>query len=149
MRLTAPAAILATISAFPTLADDWQDTLDAARGQTVYWNAWGGDERTNAFISWVNEEVSKRYDVSVRQVKLTDTAEAVTRVISEKAAGKDQDGSVDLIWLNGPNFLAMKEQGLLHGPFVADLPNARYLVLSPGSANSVDFTVPVEGMESP
>lgn len=149
MRLTAPAAILATISAFPALADDWQDTLDAARGQTVYWNAWGGDERTNAFISWVNEEVSKRYDVSVRQVKLTDTAEAVTRVISEKAAGKDQDGSVDLIWINGPNFLAMKEQGLLHGPFVADLPNAQYLDLSPGSANSVDFTVPVEGMESP
>jgi putative thiamine transport system substrate-binding protein len=31
-----------------------------------------------------------------------------------------------MIWINGPNFLAMKEQGLLHGPFVADLPNARF-----------------------
>ncbi|HQE97017.1 MAG TPA: hypothetical protein PKY20_02370, partial [Methanothrix sp.] len=48
------------------------------------------------------------------QVKLTDTAEAVTRVISEKAAGQDSGGSVDLIWINGPNFLAMKDQGLLH-----------------------------------
>ncbi|RNF36024.1 ABC transporter substrate-binding protein [Paracoccus methylarcula] len=149
MRPTIPAILLTTIFALPALADDWQDTLDAARGQTVYWNAWGGDERTNAFISWVNEELSRRHDVSVRQVKLTDTAEAVTRVISEKAAGKDRGGSVDLIWINGPNFLAMKEQGLLHGPFVADLPNARYLDLSPGSASSVDFTVPVEGMESP
>jgi putative thiamine transport system substrate-binding protein len=38
---------------------------------------------------------------------------------------------------------------LLHGPFVADLPNAKYLDLGNGSAASVDFTVPVEGMESP
>jgi putative thiamine transport system substrate-binding protein len=73
----------------------------------------------------------------------------VTRVISERAAGQDEGGSVDLIWINGPNFLAMKEQGLLHGPFVADLPNARYLDLGPTSPSSVDFTVPVEGMESP
>jgi len=32
---------------------------------------------------------------------------------------------------------------------VADLPNARYLDLGPASAASVDFTVPVEGFESP
>ncbi|SMC61202.1 ABC transporter substrate-binding protein [Primorskyibacter flagellatus] len=143
------AALVAALFATPVLADTWQDTLDAARGQTVYWNAWGGDERTNAFIAWVGEQTSARRGVSVRQVKLTDTAEAVTRVISEKAAGQDQGGSVDMIWINGPNFLAMKEQGLLHGPFVADLPNAQYLDLSPTSANSVDFTTPVDGMESP
>ncbi len=43
----------------------------------------------------------------------------------------------------------MKEQGLLHGPFVADLPNAQYLDLASTSPASVDFTVPVDGMESP
>ncbi|MFD1807830.1 hypothetical protein ACFSHQ_05730 [Gemmobacter lanyuensis] len=43
----------------------------------------------------------------------------------------------------------MKEQGLLHGPFVADLPNAKYLDLAPGAPATLDFTVPVEGMESP
>lgn len=130
-------------------ADTWEDTLAKARGQTVYWNAWGGDDRTNAFIAWVGEETEKRYGVSVEQVKLSDTAEAVTRVLAEKAAGKTEGGSVDLIWINGPNFLSMKENGLLHGPFVEGLPNARYLDLSPGSAASVDFTVPVEGLESP
>lgn len=144
-------ALLAALGlslATPALAD-WQDTVDAARGQTVYWNAWGGDARTNAFIAWVGRETEARYGVRVEQVKLSDTAEAVTRVISEKAAGQDSGGSVDLIWINGPNFLAMKEQGLLAGPFVADLPNARYLDLTPGAAAAVDFTVPVEGMESP
>ncbi|SNS85991.1 ABC transporter substrate-binding protein [Antarctobacter heliothermus] len=141
-------ALVLSLLAPPALAD-WQQTLDAARGQTVYWNAWGGDARTNAFIAWVGEQTETHYGVSVVQVKLSDTAEAVTRVISEKAAGQDAGGSVDLIWINGPNFLAMKQQGLLHRPFVADLPNARYLNLGPTSPASVDFTVPVDGMESP
>ena len=141
--------LAATLGAASPALADWQATLDAARGQTVFWNAWGGDERTNAFISWVGEETGRLYGVNVEQVKLTDTAEAVTRVIAERAAGNDTDGSVDLIWINGPNFLAMKEQGLLTGPFVADLPNARFVDLSPGAPASVDFTVPVEGMESP
>ena len=140
---------LSFLSSTTFAADAWNETLAKAKGQTVYWNAWGGDERTNAFIAWAGEQVKARYGVSIQQVKLTDTAEAVTRVIAEKAAGKLDGGSVDLIWINGPNFLSMKEKGLLHGPFVADLPNARFLDLSPASAASVDFTVPVEGYESP
>lgn len=142
-------AALLGASLAPARADDWQQTLAEARGQTVYFHAWGGDARTNAFLEWVGQQTERDHGVTLRQVKLTDTAEAVARVLAEKAAGRDQGGSVDLIWINGPNFLAMKEQGLLHGPFVAGLPNARWLDLSPGSANSVDFTVPVEGMESP
>ncbi|SEM49270.1 putative thiamine transport system substrate-binding protein [Gemmobacter aquatilis] len=148
MRFLSALALGAALAS-PAFAEDWQATLDAAKGQTVYFNAWGGDTRTNDFIAWAGQETERLYGVKVEQVKLTDTAEAVTRVLSEKTAGKDSGGAVDLIWINGPNFLAMKEQGLLHGPFVADLPNAKYLDLSPGSAASVDFTVPVDGMESP
>jgi putative thiamine transport system substrate-binding protein len=148
MRLALIAALGLGV-AVSAAAETWDETLTAARGQTVYWNAWGGDERTNALITWVGEQTERLYGVKVEQVKLTDTAEAVTRVISEKAAGRDEGGSVDLIWINGANFVAMKKQGLLHGPFVADLPNASFLDLSPGSAAWVDFTVPVEGYESP
>jgi putative thiamine transport system substrate-binding protein len=139
---------LAICAATPALAD-WQATLDTAKGQTVYWNAWGGDERTNAFIAWAGQETERLYGVKIEQVKLTDTTEAVTRVIGEKAAGKDAGGSVDLIWINGPNFFAMKEKGLLFGPFVAELPNSRFVDLTADAPPSVDFTVPVEGMESP
>ncbi|SNT32329.1 ABC transporter substrate-binding protein [Tropicimonas sediminicola] len=148
MLRTALLSLAAALAASPTLAD-WPETLEAARGQTVYWNAWGGDARTNAFIAWVGEETEERFGVSVQHVRLTDTAEAVTRVLSERAAGRDEDGSVDLIWINGPNFLSMKEQDLLFGPFVSDLPNAEYLDLAPDAAASLDFTVPVDGMESP
>ena len=148
MKLPLLALLLSSLS-LPALAGSWEDTLAAAKGQTVYWNAWGGDERTNAFIAWVDQQVSAKYGIHVEQVKLTDTAEAVTRVISEKAAGQTEGGSVDMIWINGANFLSMKEQGLLTGPFVADLPNAQFLDLAPGSAATTDFTIPTDGYESP
>ena len=141
-------ACLAALSAAPARAD-WQATLGAARGQTVYWHAWGGDQRTNDFIAWVGAEAMARHGVAIAHVKLSDTAEAVTRVLAEVSAGQTQGGAVDLIWINGPNFLTMKEKGLLHGPFVQDLPNARFVDLSAGSPAATDFTVPVEGMESP
>ncbi len=127
----------------------WDAVLARARGETVYWNAWGGDPRTNAFIAWVGEQLLKRDGVEVRQVKLTDTGEAVARVVAEKAAGRDQDGSVDLIWINGPNFLSMKQKGLLYGPFIVRLPNGRYIDTDNKPSNVVDFTVPVDGYESP
>ena len=143
------AALCIALAAAPAAASDWQAVRDAARGQTVYWNAWGGDPRTNAFIDRVGRRTAERYGVAIAHVKLSDTGEAVSRVVAEKAAGRDEGGGIDLIWINGPNFLAMKEQNLLHGPFVADLPNARYLDLSPGSAVTTDFTVPTDGLESP
>lgn len=150
MRLPLLAALAFALGpAGPGIAGSWEETVAAAKGQTVYWNAWGGDERTNDFIAWVGEEVHARYGVTLNHVKLSDTAEAVARVVAEKAAGKTEGGAVDLIWINGGNFLSMKAQGLLHGPFLADLPNARYLDLSEGSAAVTDFTIPTEGYESP
>lgn len=143
------AAALCMLMALPASADNWQDILAGAKGQTVYWNAWGGDERTNSFIAWTGQEMEARFGINVVQVKLSDTSEAVTRVLAEKTAGQAEDGSVDLIWINGANFLSMKEQGLLYGPFLDQLPNARYLDLSPGSAATVDFTIPTEGYEVP
>ncbi len=148
MRL-APVAVAALLLTTPAIADPWVDTLAAAKGQTVYWNAWGSDERTNAFIASVGEQALATYGVTLQQFKLTDTAEAVARVLAEKAAGQTTGGSVDLLWVNGPNFLSMKDQRLLTTPFLADLPNAKYLDQTSGSAAVTDFTVPTDGAESP
>ncbi len=127
----------------------WDDVVAKARGQTVNWNAWAGDEKTNAFIMWVGAEVDKRYGVKVNHVKLKDTAEAVTRVVAEKASGRNSGGAVDLIWINGPNFLAMKEQSLLFGPFTQALPHFAKVDTTNIRSNVVDFTIPVDGLESP
>jgi putative thiamine transport system substrate-binding protein len=130
-------------------ADGWDDTLAEARGQTVYWNAWGGDEQINAYIAWVGEQVAARYGVDLVHVKLTDTAEAVGRIVAEKASGRAAEGSVDLIWINGENFAALKRQDLLFGPFAESLPNFRHVDTAGKPTTLVDFTIPTEGFEAP
>ncbi|WP_131114430.1 ABC transporter substrate-binding protein [Lichenihabitans psoromatis] len=127
---------------------DWEFIEARARGQSVYFNAWGGDPQTNAFLDWIAGETKARHGIDLVHVKLTDTAEAVTRVLAEKAAGRSTGGSVDLVWINGPNFVAMKDQGLLSAPFATDLPNWRYVDKRKPS-NLIDFTIPVNGLESP
>ena len=31
----------------------WDEVVERAAGQAVFWNAWGGDERINAYIAWI------------------------------------------------------------------------------------------------
>lgn len=102
-------------------------------------NAWGGSERTNAYLQWAGTEVNRRFGVQMEHVKLTDTVEAVRRVRSEKAAGKTSGGSVDVVWINGENFLAMKREGLLFGPFAESLPNFQWVDVQGKPTTRVDF----------
>jgi putative thiamine transport system substrate-binding protein len=128
---------------------DWDARLAEARGQTVYFNAWGGDEQINGYIAWVGAEVQRRFGIELAHVKLSDTAEAVGQVVAEKAAGRTAGGAIDLIWINGENFAAMKEQDLLLGPFVEELPNFALVDTVGKPTTLVDFTVPTEGYEAP
>jgi putative thiamine transport system substrate-binding protein len=131
------------------MAAEWAATLAAARGQTVWWHAWGGDPKINDFIAWVGTLALERHGVTLEHVKLASTADAVAAVLAEQAAGKTTGGSVDLIWINGENFAAMKAQGLLHGPFADGLPNWPLVDVVGKPAVVTDFTVPTEGYESP
>jgi putative thiamine transport system substrate-binding protein len=131
------------------IPDAWPGVLEKAKGQTVYFNAWAGDENTNAFIAWVGQRVRAEHGIELKHVKITLTSEAVARVVAEKAAGRHTGGSIDLIWINGENFLAMKEQGLLFGPFTQRLPNTSLVDTVGKPTTVIDFTVPVDGLESP
>lgn len=130
-------------------AADWDAVLQQAKGQTVYWHAWGGDPKINDFISWVGDQALARHGVALEQVKLAATSDAVARVIAERDAGQTDQGAVDLIWINGENFAAMKSDGLLFGPFAADLPNWSLVDVAGKPSVANDFTLPTEGYESP
>jgi len=147
--LTAGLLAAPLFAATPATAQTWDETAAAAEGQSVYWNAWGGDEGINAYIEWVGDRLEEDYGVELVHVKLSDTAEAVRRVVSERAAGRDEDGTVDLIWINGENFQAMKDQDLLFGPIVDMLPNSALIDAGADPALMLDFTIPTDGMESP
>lgn len=147
----ATALALSSVSALAVAStEQWQQTLEQARGQTVYFNAWGGADNINDYIQWAADRIKDEYDVTLKQVKLTDASDAVNRVLAEKAAGKNHKGSIDLIWLNGENFRAMKDNDLLFGPFSHTLPNyVNYVDESARQSLTQDFGTPVDGMESP
>ncbi|ANT62746.1 hypothetical protein AYJ57_14700 [Salipiger sp. CCB-MM3] len=159
MRQSLPLSLAATLASAGFAAAetpnaqvdpaDWPAVLAEAEGQTVYWNAWGGAENVNAFIDWIGDLAQEQYGVTLEHVKLSDTAEAVSRVLAEKGAGKDAGGAIDLIWINGENFAAMKRQGLLFGPWSEELPNWQLTDPETNAALTADFTVPTSGMESP
>ena len=130
-------------------AADWQSILGAARGQTVYFHAWGGDPKINDFIAWMGGLAQARHGVTLTHVKLAATADAVARVVAEQAAGQTAGGAVDLIWINGENFAAMKAKGLLFGPFAEALPNFALVDTVGQPATVTDFTLPTDGYESP
>ena len=153
-KLLAAAAILALGLGSAHAGDpdpaNWDAVLEDAKGETVYWNAWGGSENINAYIEWAGAEIESKHDVRLMHVKLDDTAHAVAKVVGEKAVGKHDGGSVDLIWINGENFASMKRQNLLFSPGWAEkLPNWQYVDVENKPTIRTDFTIPVEGLESP
>lgn len=129
-------------------AADWGSVTAAAKGQTVYFNAWAGSGQINAYIGWVGDTLKALHGITLEHVKITDAAEAVRRVRDEVRAGK-ADGSVDLVWINGENFRAMKQDRLLFGPFAADLPNFQLVDTDGKPTTLVDFAEGTEGLESP
>lgn len=126
----------------------WRAIEAQAKGQTVYFNAWAGSPAINAYIQWAAEQLAQRYGLRLVHVKISDAAEMVQRVRNEKAAGK-AEGTVDLVWINGENFLAMKREGLLKGPFAEQLPSYAWVDTQGKPTTRIDFSEPVDGMEAP
>lgn len=115
----------------------------------VYFYAWGGDAQINAYIQWAAKQVQAKYNINLHHVKLSDTSEAVSRVLAEKSAGNNHKGSVDLVWINGANFAAMSEHSLLLPNWANKLPNFKYTDPKNNPAVTFDFGIPTKGMEAP
>lgn len=128
-------------------AEDWTKIEQAAKGQTVYFNAWGGGEAINQYIDWAAAQTQQRYAITVKHVKITDAAEVVKRIQTEQQAGRTRDGSVDLIWVNGENFSALKRGQLLYGPWAEQLPN--WVNVDTTKPVQQDFSESTDGLEAP
>jgi putative spermidine/putrescine transport system substrate-binding protein len=120
-----------------------------AHGQTVRWWLYGGDDKVNAYVDDVVAPAARKLGVRIRRVPVTDTADALQRVVAERRAGKTSGGAVDLIWINGENFATGKQAGLWLRGWARGLPNARRYVDQGDPAISRDFQVSVDGQESP
>ena len=128
---------------------DFEAVKAAAKGQTVNWWMYGGDDTINAFVSgFVADKLKSEFGVTLNQVKITDTKDAVQKVLDETQAGKKTGGSVDAIWINGENFATGVQADLWTCGYPEKMPSAEFVDFSvPTIAN--DFGVPVKGCESP
>ncbi len=127
----------------------WADVLSEAREQTVNFYMWGGRDVINGWVTgYAASTLKERFGVTLNMVPVADAPEYVNKVLGEKQAGRDSDGAVDLVWVNGENFRTMRQAELLYGPFADFLPNASYIDAEDPSVKS-DFGYPVKGYESP
>ncbi len=135
-------------AAFDVSTADWDAIVEAAKGTTVTFYGWGGDEERN---NWLNTTVASylkdNYDITLEVVGMN-IDDILAKLSGEKQAGTET-GTIDMIWINGENFYSAKENGLLWGPFTDKLPNMEAYIDMEDPETLKDFCMPIEGYEAP
>ena len=143
-----PAEPTTETAAAPLDYSDWDAVLEAARGTTVTFYGWGGDETRN---NWLNNTVApyikENYDVTLDVVGMN-IDDILAKLSGEKQANAEV-GTIDMIWINGENFYSAKENGLLFGSFTEYLPNMAAYIDPEDPETLNDFCMPIEGYEAP
>jgi len=121
---------------------------EEAKGTTVTFYGWGGDEKLNEWLDNTFATVMKeKYDITMERVPM-DIDQVLSQLSGEIQAG-EKDGSIDMIWINGENFRSAIENNMLYGPFVDKLPNFQDYVDATSEDVTLDFAYPIEGFEAP
>lgn len=126
----------------------FDEIKEAAKGTSVTFYGWGGDEVLN---QWLDDEfapvMKEKYDITMERVPM-DIDQVLSQLSGEIQAGEN-DGAIDMIWINGENFKSAKENNMLFGPFVDKLPNFNDYVDKTSEDVTLDFAYPIEGYEAP
>ena len=126
----------------------FDEMVEEAKGSTVTFYGWGGDENLN---EWLDNEfapvMKEKYDITMERVPMD--IEQVLSQLSGEIEGGEKDGSIDMIWINGENFQSAKENNMLYGPFTDKLPNFNDYVDAESEDVTLDFAYPIEGYEAP
>ena len=125
---------------------DWDAVVEAARGTAVTYVGYGGDDALNEWIlGSFAQTLKEKYDITLEYVM---GLEFPGQIAAEKELGVTA-GSFDVCWVNGVNFLTMRENGLLFGPYNDYLPNFEATIDLAANDTNYDFTYPIEGYETP
>lgn len=127
---------------------DFDAIIKEAKGTTVNFYGWGGDDLRNKWLDTVvAPALKKKYDITLNRVPM-DIDQILSKLSGEKQAGTTK-GSIDMIWINGENFYSAKENGFLYGPFTQKLPNFQKYIDANAKENNYDFGYPIAGYEAP
>lgn len=125
----------------------WDEILQQAQGQTVNMMMWQGDSNINSYMqTYVAPEVAKRFGIDLN-ITSGQGNTIVSILMSELEAGK-QTSELDLVWINGETFYQLRQIDGLYGPFVSQLPHAKFIDFD-NPFIKFDFQQPIEGFEVP
>ena len=126
----------------------FDELKEAAKGSTVTFYGWGGDEKLNEWLDDVfAPQMKEKYDITMERVPM-DIDQILSQLSGEIQAG-EEDGSIDMIWINGENFQSAKENNMLYGPFTDRLPNFNDYIDTESEDVTLEFAYPIEGYEAP
>lgn len=126
----------------------FEELTEAAKGTTVTFYGWGGDDLLNAWLDdYFAPRLKEKYDITLERVPMN-IEDILSQLQGEMTAGK-KDGDIDMIWINGENFRTCKENNMLYGPFAEDLPNYQTYIDVEDEETLADFCYPIEGYEAP
>ncbi len=126
--------------------DNFSVMEESARGSEVSFYMWGGSSEINRWIdNTVGNKLKEEYNITLKRVPM-DAGIFINKLLTEKQADKE-NGSIDLVWINGENFKNAVEEGLLFGPYSEKLPN--YIKYIDRDSVNSDFGFPVRGYETP
>ncbi|MEO6827484.1 MAG: ABC transporter substrate-binding protein [Microbacteriaceae bacterium] len=125
----------------------WSQIQSAAKGETVNLWMYGGDQQGNSYVDNHLIPAAAKEGVTLKRVPVTDTKDALNRILSEKQAGLTH-GSIDLVWVNGSNFGTGKQADAWKCNWTRVLPNMKYTDAGDPLLKD-DFGTPVDGCEAP
>lgn len=126
----------------------WDDIVAAAKGTTVAYYGYGGDEQINQWLdNYVAPAMKEKYDITFTRTAMG-ADEYMAKMTNEKQAGTTV-GDMDILWINGENFYNAKENNMIYGPIVNKLPNYAKYYDAASKDNTMDFAYPTEGYEAP
>ena len=149
---------ISTASGFPNMESlSWETIVQTAQTQTLNFYLWSPENSSPR--RWIDEQLTPTlqslYAINVNRISAVysgcDTASlaVVCDVANEIDAGlTTSGGAVDLIWINGANFAAMKAAGTLYGAWATLVPNAINFDFT-DPAIAFDKGTSIEGLEMP
>lgn len=131
-----------------TEAMTFDELVELAKGTTVTFYGWGGDDNLNAWLDdYFAPRLKEKYDINLDRVPMN--IEDILSQLQGEITAEKKAGDIDMIWINGENFKTCKENNMLYGPFAEKLPNYQTYVDGQDEENLADFCYPIEGYEAP
>lgn len=127
---------------------DWNAVLEAAKGTTVTYCGYSGNEQLNSWvINDLTPALKQKYDITLNYMKDGDISTLILDAVSAGTA--DDTGTFDIGWVNGNIFADPMRVDGYFGPITDKLPNFDKYIDKSDTLTNYDFTFPIEGYEAP